>query len=84
MTENSPENEEKKVWTHRQEQIKEQLGFFFRGSDDAIGWCRAHKSRESDSSAQEISGFANGHMGGNPKIGRKPPKWMVKILENPH
>ena len=23
------------------------------------------------------------HMGGNPKIGGKPPKWMVKIMENP-
>jgi len=23
-------------------------------------------------------------MGGNPKIGVKPPKWMVKIMENPY
>ena len=23
------------------------------------------------------------HMGGNPKIGVFPPKWMVKIVENP-
>ena len=24
-----------------------------------------------------------GHLGVNPKIGGKPPKWMVKIMENP-
>ena len=25
----------------------------------------------------------NGNMGVEPKIGGKPPKWMVKIMENP-
>ena len=25
----------------------------------------------------------NGNMGVEPKIGVKPPKWMVKIMENP-
>ena len=32
---------------------------------------------------QDISNSLNGHLGVEPKIGGKPPKWMVKIIENP-
>ena len=41
------------------------------------------RSHERLASSVVHSKLLNPHMGVNPKIGGKPPQWMVKIMENP-